>query len=323
MMNMVREACERHARSQHPGYSRYQVKVSRVQPNIHSENLFYFPMFVLQTQYRGKIFNSFLDGRHVKDGSQVVGYRQYSFAKSFIAAFVGVETIYGGIAMFESMSFEAFKHAMISFAPFATILSVGLAYAAMNWSTINQWRHRRQAEYIGQRFMSAEARETIQQQKMYDRFRYDEGGQYQQQNYKKYQKQYQQQQQYQRQSYQQQQQYQQQYQQSSYQRQYEQYQQQRQQSRPGTSIGFNEEIRKGIDFYTLLGLDPKSYRTYKPEEIKKAYRVAAVKNHPDLQPPEKKDAASEKFKLINQAYAVLGDESKRQTYHQTGREGVR
>ncbi len=55
-------------------------------------------------------------------------------------------------------------------------------------------------------------------------------------------------------------------------------------------------------------------------EIKKAYRKLALKYHPDKNPGDKK--AEEKFKLINEAYAVLSDDEKRRIYDLYGKEGL-
>jgi len=62
------------------------------------------------------------------------------------------------------------------------------------------------------------------------------------------------------------------------------------------------------DYYEILGV-PK---TATADEIKKAYRTLAFKYHPDRNPGD--TAAEEKFKQINSAYDVLGDESKRRQY---------
>src|SRR5574344_2536881 len=62
------------------------------------------------------------------------------------------------------------------------------------------------------------------------------------------------------------------------------------------------------DLYETLGVS----KTATQEEIKKAYRNLAFKYHPDRNPGDK--AAEEKFKQINSAYSVLGDETKRRQY---------
>ena len=55
------------------------------------------------------------------------------------------------------------------------------------------------------------------------------------------------------------------------------------------------------------------------KEIKKAYRKLAKKYHPDLNSGNK--SAQEKFKDVNEAYEVLGDEQKRKKYDMFGSSG--
>lgn len=69
------------------------------------------------------------------------------------------------------------------------------------------------------------------------------------------------------------------------------------------------------DLYAVLGV-PK---TATADEIKKAYRDAAFKYHPDRNPGD--SAAEEKFKKINSAYAVLSDPSQRTQYDRYGSAG--
>jgi curved DNA-binding protein len=69
------------------------------------------------------------------------------------------------------------------------------------------------------------------------------------------------------------------------------------------------------DYYEILGVP----RNATAEEIKKAYRKLAVKYHPDKNPGDK--TAEERFKEINEAYAVLSDPEKRKQYDMFGAEG--
>ncbi len=72
------------------------------------------------------------------------------------------------------------------------------------------------------------------------------------------------------------------------------------------------------DYYEILGV-PKDASA---QQIKKAYRSLALRNHPDRVPDEKKKEAEEKFKEISEAYGVLSDAQKRQMYDQFGHAGI-
>ena len=67
------------------------------------------------------------------------------------------------------------------------------------------------------------------------------------------------------------------------------------------------------DYYEVLGINKDA----SPDEIKKAFRRAAIQYHPD-----KQGGDEEKFKEVNEAYEVLKDASKRQRYDQFGHAGV-
>lgn len=66
------------------------------------------------------------------------------------------------------------------------------------------------------------------------------------------------------------------------------------------------------DYYGVLGVD----RNANADEIKKAYRKAAIKYHPDKNPGNKE--AEEKFKEAAEAYDVLSNPDKRARYDQFG-----
>jgi len=65
------------------------------------------------------------------------------------------------------------------------------------------------------------------------------------------------------------------------------------------------------DLYNTLGINENATKS----EIKKAYRSLAKKYHPDM---NKTSEAEEKFKEINAAYEVLGDEKKKSQYDRYG-----
>lgn len=70
------------------------------------------------------------------------------------------------------------------------------------------------------------------------------------------------------------------------------------------------------DYYEILGVDKDATE----EDLKRAYRQAAKKYHPDLNPDDSE--AEEKFKEVNEAYEVLSDPQKRAAYDRFGHAGA-
>jgi molecular chaperone DnaJ len=71
------------------------------------------------------------------------------------------------------------------------------------------------------------------------------------------------------------------------------------------------------DFYVILGVE----RDASAEQIKSAYRKAALQWHPDRN-PNNKDEAEHNFRLAAEAYAVLSDPQKRPIYDRYGAAGL-
>ncbi|KAM9313756.1 dnaJ homolog subfamily B member 14 [Pholidichthys leucotaenia] len=89
-----------------------------------------------------------------------------------------------------------------------------------------------------------------------------------------------------------------------------------------SSKGFTKEQVEGVqrikrckDYYEVLGVDKEANE----EELKKAYRKLALKFHPDK---NHAPGATEAFKKIGNAYAILSNPDKRQQYDLTGGEEV-
>src|SRR5438132_2065812 len=69
------------------------------------------------------------------------------------------------------------------------------------------------------------------------------------------------------------------------------------------------------DYYDVLGVQKGAGK----DEIKSAYRKLALQYHPDR---NKSPEATERFKEISEAYAILSDDEKRNQYDQFGRAGI-
>ncbi|MBO7312854.1 MAG: DnaJ domain-containing protein, partial [Alistipes sp.] len=70
------------------------------------------------------------------------------------------------------------------------------------------------------------------------------------------------------------------------------------------------------DYYEVLGVEKNA----DADTIKKAYRKAAIKYHPDKNPGDKE--AEEKFKEAAEAYDVLSNDDKRARYDRFGHAGM-
>ncbi|KAK5723613.1 hypothetical protein LTR15_005312 [Elasticomyces elasticus] len=75
-----------------------------------------------------------------------------------------------------------------------------------------------------------------------------------------------------------------------------------------------DEAPTEIDPYAILSVEQNATA----DQIKSAYRKAALKHHPDKASPEDKDAAHTRFQEIAFAYAILSDERRRKRYDTTG-----
>jgi molecular chaperone DnaJ len=71
------------------------------------------------------------------------------------------------------------------------------------------------------------------------------------------------------------------------------------------------------DYYEVLGVE----RDASADQVKSAYRKAALKWHPDRN-PENKQEAEENFRVASEAYSVLSDPQKRATYDRYGHAGL-
>ncbi|KAK3062712.1 hypothetical protein LTS18_003509 [Coniosporium uncinatum] len=70
-----------------------------------------------------------------------------------------------------------------------------------------------------------------------------------------------------------------------------------------------------INPYKVLGIEKDT----SADQVKSAYRKAALRHHPDKAAPEEKETAHTKFQEVAFAYAILSDERRRSRYDTTGR----
>jgi hypothetical protein len=66
-----------------------------------------------------------------------------------------------------------------------------------------------------------------------------------------------------------------------------------------------------MDAYAILGIKPDAT----PDEIRTAYKKEAIRTHPDKVPEDERDLATEKFKILHNAYELLSDEDNREHYN--------
>ena len=79
------------------------------------------------------------------------------------------------------------------------------------------------------------------------------------------------------------------------------------------SRGEKEGVKTMVSYYDVLGVGKDATEV----ELKKAYRVQAMKHHPD------KGGSEEGFKKVSRAYEVLSDKDRRRVYDLHGEEGLK
>lgn len=83
-------------------------------------------------------------------------------------------------------------------------------------------------------------------------------------------------------------------------------------SNTSTSSTEKAQKKEKKDFYSILGLTSDATS----EEIKKSFRKLAIKYHPDKHKDDK--LSEENFKLISEAYDILGNPLKKERYDRWG-----
>ncbi|PWN28382.1 DnaJ-domain-containing protein [Jaminaea rosea] len=74
----------------------------------------------------------------------------------------------------------------------------------------------------------------------------------------------------------------------------------------------------GKDYYKILGVS----KDCTDDDLKKAYKKAALKHHPDRN-KDKGEEAHKKFQEVGEAFEVLSDKNKRAVYDNYGEEGLK
>ncbi|KAJ5760642.1 DnaJ protein [Penicillium odoratum] len=80
------------------------------------------------------------------------------------------------------------------------------------------------------------------------------------------------------------------------------------------SPGEEPMVNAEVDLYEVLEI----HRGASKDEVRQAYRKAALSNHPDKVAEEERPAAEIKFKAVQEAYEILYDDDKRHIYDTHG-----
>lgn len=79
-----------------------------------------------------------------------------------------------------------------------------------------------------------------------------------------------------------------------------------------------KNMKDDEDYYKILGVKKNATE----DDIRKEYYKLARLYHPDKAPSDKKEEYTKKFQQIGEAYEVLSDKDKRNTYDSIGKEGL-